>query len=63
MIVAYAHGIGHVGMFLVMQGMPTEAVYWFKEAAKQRYPEALHQLGRCYITGTGIEANEALGIG
>jgi len=51
-----------LGLEFLMQGMPTEAVHWFKEAAKQRYPEALHQLGRCYITGTGIKANEALGI-
>jgi len=46
----------------LMQAMPTEAVQWFKEAARQHYPEAMHQLGRCYIAGTGIAANEALGV-
>lgn len=46
----------------LMQKMPSEAVQWFKEAARQRYPEALHQLGRCHIAGTGVAPDEAHGI-
>ena len=46
----------------LMQSLPTEAAQWLTAAAKQTYPEAMHQLGRCYITGTGVEANEADGI-
>lgn len=46
----------------LMQEMPTEAVQWFKEAARQNYPEALHQLGRCYIVGNGAKPDEAQGI-
>ena len=46
----------------LMQSLPTEAAQWLTAAANQTYPEAMHQLGRCYITGTGVEANEAVGI-
>lgn len=46
----------------LMQKMPAEAVQWFKAAARQHYPEALHQLGRCHIAGTGVEPDEAHGI-
>lgn len=47
----------------LMQKLPTEAVHWFKAAARQHYPEALHQLGRCHIAGMGVEPpDEAYGI-
>lgn len=46
----------------VIQKMPAEAMQWFKTAARQHYPEALYQLGRCHIAGTGVEPNEAQGI-
>lgn len=40
-----------------------QAVYWFKEAAKQRHPEAMFNLGRCFIGGEGVEADAARGNG
>jgi TPR repeat protein len=46
----------------IMQKMPAEAVQWLKESARQHYPEAVHQLGRCHIAGTGVAPDEAHGI-
>lgn len=51
-----------LGLLLLTQNHPTEAVAWFTRAANQTYPEAMHQLGRCYISGRGLEANQGLGI-
>ena len=38
-----------------------QAVFWFKEAAKQKHPDAMYYLGRCYIEGIGMEKNENIG--
>lgn len=46
----------------LIQGLSSEAVRWLTLAAHRDYPEAMHQLGRCYIAGNGLEPNEALGI-
>lgn len=35
-----------------------QAVYWFKEAAKQKYPDAFYNLGICFLTGEGVERDE-----
>lgn len=35
-----------------------QAVYWFKEAAKQKYPDAFYNLGVCFLTGEGVEKDE-----
>lgn len=51
-----------LGLEFLMQKMPADAVQWFKAAARQHCPEALHQLGRCHIAGTGVEPDEAQGI-
>lgn len=51
-----------LALLFLMQNLPTEAVQWLTLAAKQTYPEAMHQLGRCHIAGNGVVANEALGI-
>lgn len=34
-----------------------KALTWFYEAAKQKYPPALHQMGICYFYGYGVRAN------
>lgn len=39
----------------------TQAVFWFKEAAKQMHPQALGNLGACYINGEGVEKSEEVG--
>lgn len=38
------------------------AVYWFKEAAKQKHPDGMYNLGVCFINGEGIDANSATGL-
>lgn len=40
-----------------------QAVFWFKEAAKQKYADAMYNLGICFINGEGIERNAATGQG
>lgn len=40
-----------------------QAVFWFKEAAKQKHPDAMYNLGICFINGEGIEKNENTGKG
>lgn len=39
------------------------AIYWFKEAAKQRHPEGLYNLGNCFLTGEGVEKDIVKGNG
>lgn len=51
-----------LALLLLARNLPAEAVRWLALAAKQNYPEAMHQLGRCYIAGRGVAANEALGV-
>lgn len=51
-----------LALLLLARNLPVDAVRWFALAAKQNYPEAMHQLGRCYIAGRGVAVNEALGV-
>lgn len=51
-----------LALLLLVRNLPAEAVRWLALAAKQNYPEAMHQLGRCCIAGRGVAANEALGV-
>ena len=51
-----------LGLTLLSQKKPVEALRWLRAAARQNYPEALHQLGRCHIAGVGVEPDEAQGI-
>jgi len=51
-----------LGLLLLTQNHPSEAVAWLTRAANQTYPEAMHQLGRCYIAGRGLEASEVFGV-
>lgn len=39
-----------------------QAVYWFKEAAKQKHPDGMYNLGVCFINGEGMTASEATGL-
>lgn len=52
---------------LYMQGDKVErdyaqAAYWFREAAAQRHPAAIHNLGMCYLNGRGVRRNKAIGF-
>ena len=40
-----------------------QAVYWFKEAAKQKHAEAMFNLGVCFVNGEGVEKNKTTGLG
>ncbi len=40
-----------------------QAVYWFKEAAKQKHADAMYNLGVCMVRGEGIDRNESTGLG
>lgn len=40
-----------------------QAVFWFKEAAKQKHPDAMFNLGICFVNGEGIEKNKTTGEG
>ncbi len=51
-----------LALLFLIQNQPSEAAQWLTLAAKQNYPEGMHQLGRCHIVGNGVEANQALGI-
>ena len=39
------------------------AVYWFKEAAKQKHAEAMYNLGICFVNGEGTDKNKSTGLG
>jgi hypothetical protein len=38
------------------------AVYWWRAAADQGHPDAMHHLGRCYTGGLGVSTDENIGI-
>lgn len=40
-----------------------QAVYWFKEAAKQKHADAMYNLGVCFVNGEGVEKNKTTGLG
>lgn len=40
-----------------------QAVFWFKEAAKQKYADAMYNLGVCFVNGEGVEQNKTTGFG
>ncbi len=42
---------------------PEQAVFWFKEAAKQKHPDAMYSLGICFVNGEGVERNIDTGTG
>ena len=39
-----------------------KAAYWFKKSAEQGYGRAQYELGRCYLSGEGVEKDEKLGL-
>ena len=51
-----------LALLLLGQDQAAEAVAWLRKAAQNLYPEAMHWLGRCHVAGTGVAADEAVGI-
>jgi len=39
-----------------------QACYWFKEASKQTHPDAVFNLGKCYINGEGVKVDKVKGL-
>ncbi len=40
-----------------------QAVYWFKESAKQKHADGIYNLGVCFVNGEGMDKNAATGMG
>lgn len=40
-----------------------QAVFWFKEAAKQKHADGMYNLGVCFVNGEGVEQNKTTGYG
>lgn len=40
-----------------------QAVFWFKEAAKQKHADGMYNLGVCFVNGEGVEKNNTTGHG
>ncbi len=51
-----------LGLLLLSQDRAPEAVRWLARAADRLYPEAMHQLGRCYLVGRGVAADRDAGM-
>lgn len=51
-----------LALLFLMEKKPDTAVHLLTLAAKQDYPEALYQLARCHIAGTGTAPNGDTGI-
>ncbi|WP_412852273.1 tetratricopeptide repeat protein [Ectothiorhodospira shaposhnikovii] len=51
-----------VALMLMEAGCQELAIHWLTAAANQQYPDAMHWLGRCHITGEGVPRDEALGL-
>ncbi|KON79423.1 hypothetical protein PA01_12880 [Azoarcus sp. PA01] len=50
-----------LALLFLAQEQPAEAVRWLQASAAQFYPEGMHWLGRCCISGTGTAPNEQTG--
>jgi TPR repeat protein len=55
-------GMNSVGLYFYEAGQYKIAVVWFDAAAKKGHADAMEWLSICYINGTGVEKNHALGV-
>jgi len=46
------------GLRLAREKNYEEAVYWYQQAADQGYPEAMANLGYCYLYGNGVKKDK-----
>lgn len=51
-----------IGQLFSNAGKPEIALYWIRKAAEQNYPDAMQWLGRCYLSGEGVDRDENIGI-
>ena len=57
-----ADGMNNVGTYFYGSKEYKIAVVWFDAAAKKGHADAMEWLSICYINGTGVEKNHALGV-
>lgn len=51
-----------LAQWLMAEKQPAAAARWLQHAADQGYPDAMHCLGQCYATGSGLVRNENLAV-
>jgi uncharacterized protein len=51
-----------LGILLLMNQRPTNAIPWFQRSANAFYPDAMCWLARAYLSGEGIEINLETGL-
>lgn len=51
-----------LAVLFLSYGKSESAIYWLEVAAKQNYSGSMYWLGRCYIDGKGLTADENLGV-
>ena len=51
-----------LGILLLMNHRPADAIPWFQRAANAFYPDAMCRLARAYLSGEGIEINLEIGV-
>lgn len=57
-----AEALCELALLFLTAGRPEPALHLLEQAARQYYPEALYQLARCHITGTGTSADVEAGL-
>ena len=51
-----------LGIHLLMNNRPADAIPWFERSANAFYPDAMCWLGRAYLSGNGVELNLETGV-
>lgn len=55
-------GMNDTALLLLEAGEPAAALHWLQRAAKRGHADAMHWLGRCYVSGDGVPADRDQGI-
>lgn len=51
-----------LGVLFLAHGQSESAIYWLELSAKQNCANGMYLLGRCYIDGEVVSADENLGV-
>lgn len=51
-----------IGQLFLKADKYQAALYWFQQAAQQKYPDAMQWLGHCYVHGKGVLKDDNLGM-
>lgn len=54
--------INSIALDCIEAGRPREAVRLLEQAAKAGHPDSMAVLGRCYIDGAGVDADQITGL-